>query len=123
MYGYDVQVNTLSRDDQVQPVGQRPELGRYTLPGLSAHDDRVLMLVTVGIRCRCIAHSDYPTVSQSISQPRSCTVPRYSPRWKYFISPGKRQGRPPSLPIPFERVAATMAVTDMRGGLDMSVCM
>ena len=37
----------------------------------------------------------------------------YIPRWKYFISPGKRHGRPPFLPIPLDRVAATTAVTSV----------
>lgn len=33
-----------------------------------------------------------------------------APFAKYFISPGKRQGSAPFLPIPFDMVAATMAV-------------
>ena len=37
-------------------------------------------------------------------------LPSNLPRAKYFISPGRRHGRPPDLPIPPEVVAATMAV-------------
>ena len=35
---------------------------------------------------------------------------RSVPRAKYFISPGRRQGRVPFSPMPLLRVAATMAV-------------
>jgi hypothetical protein len=31
---------------------------------------------------------------------------------KYFISPGRRHGSPPFSPIPFDRVAATIAVSE-----------
>ena len=43
------------------------------------------------------------------------------PLAKYFISPGSLHGSVPFFPIPFDVVAATIAVNDLGAGIGASV--